>query len=110
MNVPCGVMMGMSPKNSFCSLISPVSFTTSWVVMSSGAEYVVSFSRHSCSVYFGFWNSWFRNRNSNRFPVKSSMGDTSSSRSFRPPAWSQLKESSWMLIRFGTSSTCGMLA
>jgi hypothetical protein len=51
--VPFGVMSGKSPMNNSCSFTSPVSRTTSWTLTRSGAEYVMSRSRHSISEYFG---------------------------------------------------------
>ena len=110
MKVPRSVMIGRSPKNRGCSLISWVSLTSSLVVMNRGASYVVSLSRHSSGVYLGCRNSWLSKESSKRFWVKSSMGDTSSSSSRIPSAFSHSKASICIWTRWGTSRDCGTRA
>ena len=51
--VPFGVMSGKSPMNTVWLLISPVVLLMNSAVTNIGAEYVMSLSLHSSSVYFG---------------------------------------------------------
>jgi len=84
MNVPVGVMSGKSPMKSSCSLTSPVSLTISSTLTRSGAANVASRSRHSASEYFGSPKEYSPKRSSILEPVKSWIGEISSSSSRRP--------------------------
>ena len=53
MKVPLLVIIGKSPMNTVCDLISPVSPFMNSAVTNNGAEYVMSLSRHSASVKDG---------------------------------------------------------
>ena len=53
MNVPFSVMIGKSPMNTVCSLISPVLRFMNRARTNTGAEYVMSFSLHSSTENLG---------------------------------------------------------
>ena len=61
MKVPCSVILGKSPMNTFCFRISPVSRFTKDTAMNRGAAYVLSLSRHSARPWGGSWKSYSPN-------------------------------------------------
>ena len=82
--VPLGVIRGMSPMNTSCSLMSltdraPVSSSTSNTIRRSvtfsGAAYVMSRCMHSSTSYFGCSSSYFTN-SSVAVSLKSLIGNT----------------------------------
>src|SRR2546426_2213784 len=105
--VPLSVIQGKSPRNTSCSVTSPVSLFTSSTRAQSGFEYVRSFVRHSSSEYLGSRNSLEMNFRSRFFPVKSWIGEISANSSPRPSSQNHLKESICVWIRFGSGRTSG---
>ena len=83
MKVPLLVIIGKSPMKTVCDLISPVSPFMNSAVTNSGAEYVMSLSRHSSSVALTS-SKRGSEKDSERFPEKSSIGEISSRISSRP--------------------------
>src|SRR4051795_7705698 len=83
MKVPLADMSGKSPMNTVWLLISPVVLLVNSAVTNIGAEYVMSLSLHSSTVYFGGSKRWSR-KDSDMVPWKSSIGDISSKTSSRP--------------------------
>ena len=53
MNEPVSVIKGISPKNTSCSLTSPVSLINNLAFTFKGAEYVTFLSRLSLTEYLG---------------------------------------------------------
>src|SRR5689334_5187064 len=124
MKVPFLVIIGKSPMNTVCDLISPVVLLVNSAVTNSGAAYVMSLSLHSSMDAF---TSSKRGLEKDRLiePEKSSIGDSSVRISSRPDsglacvslrdchAWfptSQSNESVCRARRFGTSSGSRILA
>ena len=81
--VPRSVMSGKSPMKTVWLLISPVVMFMNSAVTNRGAPYVMSFSRHSSTEYFGGSKRWSRN-DRDIVSEKSSMGEISSKISARP--------------------------
>src|SRR5438094_5105480 len=105
--VPLSVIHGKSPRNTSCSVTSPVSLFTSSTRAHRGLENVRSFVRHSSSEYFGSRNSLEMNFRSRFFPVKSWIGEISANSSPRPSSQNHLKDSICVWIRFGSGRTSG---
>src|SRR3954471_12836876 len=125
MNVPLRVIIGKSPMNTVCDLISPVVLLVNSAVTNSGAAYVMSLSLHSSMDAL---TSSKRGLEKDRLiePEKSSIGE-SSVRISSSPDWapltapatracqaelptSQSKDSVCSARRFGTSSGSRILA
>ena len=83
MNVPLRVIIGKSPMNTVCDLISPVVLLVNSDVTNSGAAYVMSLSLHSSMDAL---TSSKRGLEKDRLiePEKSSIGDSSPRISSRP--------------------------
>ena len=126
MKVPFSVIIGKSPMNTVWLLISPVLLLMNSAVTNSGAAYVMSLSLHSST---GALTSSKRGSVKLRDiePEKSSIGDSSSSTSSRPPLGStsprasaisrqrgepinHSNESIWTSSKPGTSSGSRSLA
>ncbi len=84
MNVPFSVIIGKSPMNTVWLLISPVLLLMNSAVTNSGAAYVMSLSLHSSTGALTSSNRGSEN-DSDIEPEKSSIGESSSSTSSRPP-------------------------
>ena len=126
MKVPFAVIIGKSPMNTVWLLISPVLLLMNSAVTNSGAAYVMSLSLHSSTGALTSSKRGSEN-DSDIDPEKSSIGDSSSSTSSRPPTGlaspraaaasrqrgspiSQSNESICTSSRFGTSSGSRSLA
>ena len=108
MNVPRSVIIGKSPMNTVCSLISPVFAFRNCARTKIGAEYVVDFSRHSSTVNLGTGrrsgSSGSNSKRSSSCPEKSVIGLMSSNAFASPCNKNELKLSRWTAIRSGSGS------
>ena len=112
--VPLSVIMGKSPMNTVCSLISPVVAFMKRARTKIGAEKVMSFSLHSSTENFGGGrrssSSGSNSSSSWRVSVKSLMGLMSRKVSARPWCRNHSNDDRWMAIRSGSARTSGRLA
>src|SRR6476619_7892828 len=83
MKVPLRVIIGKSPMNTVCDLISPVVLLVNSAVTNSGAANVMSLSLHSSTEYLVGSKRWSR-KLSDIDPEKSSIGEISSKISSSP--------------------------
>ncbi|CAB4651996.1 unannotated protein [freshwater metagenome] len=112
--VPFSVIFGKSPMNTVCSLISPVGLLRNRARTNTGDAYVMSRSRHSATVNFGFGQRSSSSGSNSSSSCRSSenplIGEMSSNASFNPSLRNHSKLSRCTAMRSGSSRVSGRVA